>query len=249
MGNKLEGKIAVITGATSGIGLATAKRFVSEGAYVFITGLDQKEVDVAISEIGKNVSGIQSDVSNLADLDKLYEVVKDQKGHIDILFANAGIIQFAPLGEISEKHFDKIFDIDVKGLLFTVQKALSIFQEGGSIILMASVGSSKGSAELSVYHAAKAAVRSFARSWSLNLNQRNIRVNAISPGPIDTPFVNRLLNDQQTEKFLKNSVNSTSIGRMGSPDEVAKAVSFLASDDSSYITGIELFVDGGMGQI
>ena len=249
MGNKLERKIAVITGATSGIGLATAKRFVSEGAYVFITGLYQKEVDVAVSDIGKNVSGIQSSVSNLADLDKMYDIVKDQKGHIDILFANAGIIVFAPLGEISEKHFDKIFDIDVKGLLFTVQQALPIFQDGGSIILMASVGSSKGSAELSVYHAAKAAVRSFARSWSINLNQRNIRVNAISPGPIDTPFVNRVLNDQQTEKFLKNSVNSTSIGRMGSPDEVAKAVLFLASDDSSYITGIELFVDGGMGQI
>jgi NAD(P)-dependent dehydrogenase (short-subunit alcohol dehydrogenase family) len=249
MGNKLEGKIAVITGATSGIGLDTAKRFVSEGAYVFITGLYQKDVDTAVSDIGKNVSGIQGDVSNLADIDKMYDVVKDQKGHIDILFANAGIIEFAPLGEISEKHFDKIFDVDVKGLLFTVQKVLPIFQDGGSIILMASVGSSKGSAELSVYHAAKAAVRSFARSWSLNLNQRNIRVNAISPGPIDTPFVNRVLNDQQTEKFLKNSVNSTSIGRMGSPDEVAKAVSFLASDDSSYITGIELFVDGGMAQI
>jgi NAD(P)-dependent dehydrogenase (short-subunit alcohol dehydrogenase family) len=209
----------------------------------------QKDVDTAVSDIGKNVSGIQGDVSNLADIDKMYDVVKDKKGHIDILFANAGIIEFAPLGEISEKHFDKIFDIDVKGLLFTVQKALPIFQDGGSIILMASVGSSKGSAELSVYHAAKAAVRSFARSWSLNLNQRNIRVNAISPGPIDTPFVNRVLNDQQTEKFLKNSVSSTSIGRMGSPDEVAKAVSFLASDDASYITGIELFVDGGMAQI
>jgi NAD(P)-dependent dehydrogenase (short-subunit alcohol dehydrogenase family) len=249
MGNKLEGKIAVITGATSGIGLATAKRFVSEGAYVFITGLYQKEVDVAVSDIGKNVSGIQSNVSNLADIDKMYDIVKDQKGHIDILFANAGIIEFAPLGEISEKHFDKIFDIDVKGLLFTVQKALPIFQDGGSIILMASVGSSKGSAELSVYHAAKAAVRSFARSWSLNLNQRNIRVNAISPGPIDTPFVNRVLNEQQTQQFIQNVVKATPIGRMGSPDEVAKAVLFLASDDSSYITGIELFVDGGMGQI
>lgn len=249
MGNKLEGKIAVIIGGTSGIGLATAKRFVEEGAYVFISGLYQKEVDETISEIGKNISGIQSDVSKLADIDKMYDVVKDQKGHIDILFANAGIIEFAPLGEISEEHFDKIFDIDVKGLLFTVQKALQIFQDGGSIILMASVGSSKGSAVLSVYHAAKAAVRSFARSWSLNLNQRNIRVNAISPGPIDTPFVSQVLNDQQTENFLKNSVNSTSIGRMGSSDEVAKAVSFLASDDSSYITGKELFVDGGMGQI
>jgi NAD(P)-dependent dehydrogenase (short-subunit alcohol dehydrogenase family) len=247
MGNKLEGKIAVITGATSGIGLATAKRFVSEGAYVFITGLYQKEVDVAVSDIGKNVSGIQSNVSNLADIDKMYDIVKDQKGHIDILFANAGIIEFASLGEISEKHFDKIFDIDVKGLLFTVQKALPIFQDGGS--MMASVGSSKGSAELSVYHGAKAAVRSFARSWSLNLNQRNIRVNAISPGPIDTPFVNRVLNEQQTQQFIQNVVKATPIGRMGSPDEVAKAVLFLASDDSSYITGIELFVDGGMGQI
>ncbi|HZB81169.1 MAG TPA: SDR family oxidoreductase [Nitrososphaera sp.] len=219
------------------------------GSYVFITGLYQKDVDTALSHIGKNVSGIQGGVSNLTDIDKMYDVVKDQKGHIDILFANAGIIEFAPLGEISEKHFDKILDIDVKGLLFTVQKALPIFQDGGSIILLASVGSSKGSAELSVYHAAKAAVRSFARSWSLNLNQRNIRVNAISPGPIDSPFVNRVLNDQQTEKFLKNSVSSTSIGRMGSPDEVAKAVSFLASDDASYITGIELFVDGGMAQV
>ena len=149
----------------------------------------------------------------------------------------------------SRRNTDKIFDVDVKGLLFTVQKALPVFQDGGSIILMASVGSSKGSAELSVYHAAKAAVRSFARSWSLNLNQRNIRVNAISPGPIDTPFMNRALNDQQTEKFLKDSVNSTSMGRMGSPDKVAKAVSLLASDDSIYVTGIELFVDGGMAQI
>jgi NAD(P)-dependent dehydrogenase (short-subunit alcohol dehydrogenase family) len=249
MGNKLEGKIAVITGATSGIGLATAKRFVTEGAYVFITGLYQKEIDEAISEIGKNVSGIQSDVSNLADLDKMYDIVKDQKGHIDILFANAGIIQFAPLEKISEKHFDKIFDIDVKGLLFTVQKALPIFQDGGSIILMASIGASKGSADLSVYHAAKAAVRSFARSWTLNLNTRNIRVNAISPGPIDTPFVNRVLNDQQTQQFIQNAVKSTPMGRMGSPDEVAKGVSFLASDDSSYVTGIELFVDGGTAQI
>ena len=229
--------------------MATAKGFVSEGAYVFITGLYQKEIDEAISEIGKNVSGIQSDVSNLADIDKMYNVVKDQKGQIDILFANAGIIQFAPLGEISEEHFNKIFDIDVKGLLFTVQKALPLFQDRGSIILMASVGASKGSADLSVYHAAKAAVRSFARSWTLNLNQRNLRVNAISPGPIDTPFVNRVLNEQQTQQFIQNVVKATPIGRMGSPDEVAKAVSFLASDDSSNVTGIELFVDGGMAQI
>lgn len=249
MGNKLDGKIAVITGGTSGIGLATAKRFVSEGAYVFITGLSQKEIDVSISDIGKNVSGIQCDVSNLAGIDKMYDIVKDQKGHIDILFANAGIIQFAPLGEISEEHFDRLFDIDVKGLLFTVQKALPILNDGSSIILMASIGASKGSADLSVYHASKAAVRSFARSWTLNLSHRKIRVNAISPGPIDTPFVNRVMNEKQTDEFIKNVVRATPMGRMGSPDEVAKAVSFLASDDSSYITGIELFVDGGMAQI
>jgi NAD(P)-dependent dehydrogenase (short-subunit alcohol dehydrogenase family) len=249
MGNKLEGKIAVITGGTSGIGLATAKRFVSDGAYVFITGLYQKEVDVAVSEIGKNVSSIQSDVSNLADLDKLYDVVKDQKDHIDILFANAGIIQFAPLGKISEEHFDKIFSINVKGLLFTVQKALPILQDGSSIILMASIGASKGAEELSLYHATKAAIRSFARTWTVDLRHRKIRVNAISPGAIDTPFVNRVLNEQQSEQFIKNVLKSTPMGRMGSPDEVAKAVSFLASDDSSYITGIELFVDGGLAQI
>ena len=251
MGNKLEGKIAVITGGNSGIGLATAKRFVAEGAYVFVTGRRQKELDSAVSEISKNVSGIQSDVSNLADLDKLYDVVKNKKGSIDILFANAGIAQFAPLGEITEEHFDKIFRINVKGLLFTVQKALPLFQEGGgSIILNASIGSSKGFEETSVYSATKAAIRSFARTWTVDLRHRKIRVNAISPGPIDTPiFDNLMQNEEQREKFKKNIVNTVPMGRMGSPDEVAKAVSFLASDDSSYITGIELFVDGGLAQI
>jgi NAD(P)-dependent dehydrogenase (short-subunit alcohol dehydrogenase family) len=250
MGNKLEGKIAIITGGTSGIGLATAKRFVSEGAYVFITGLSQKDLDVAISDIGKNVSGIQSDVSNLANLDKLYDVVKDQKGHINILFANAGIIQFAPLGKISTEHFDKLFSINVKGLLFTVQKALPILQDGSSIILNASIGSSTADEELSVYSATKAAVRSFARTWAVvDMRHRKIRVNAISPGSIDTPILNPVLNEEQVEQFKKNVTKSIPMGRMGSPDEVAKAVSFLASDDSSYITGIELFVDGGRAQI
>jgi NAD(P)-dependent dehydrogenase (short-subunit alcohol dehydrogenase family) len=250
MVNKLEGKIAVITGGNSGIGLATAKRFVSEGAYVFITGRRQKELDIALSEIGKNVVGIQGDVSNLEDLDRLYNTVKDQKGHLDILFANAGIAQFAPLGEISEEHFDNIFGINVKGLLFTVQKALPLFQNGGSIILNASIGSSKGFEETSVYSATKAAIRSFARTWTADLRHRKIRVNAISPGPIDTPiFSNLLQNEEQSEQFKKNIVNIVPMGRMGSPDEVAKAVSFLASDDSSYITGIELFVDGGLAQI
>jgi len=250
MGNKLEGKIAVITGGNSGIGLATAKRFVTEGAYVFITGRRQKQLDLAVSEIGKNVMGIQSDVSNLADIDKIYNTVKDQKNHIDIIFANAGIAQFAPLEKISEEHFDKIFRINVKGLLFTVQKLLPIFQEGGSIILNASIGSSKGVEETSVYSATKAAVRSFARTWTVDLRHRKIRVNAISPGPIDTPiFSNLMQNEEQSEQFKKNIVNTVPMGRMGTPDEVAKVVSFLASDDSSYITGIELFVDGGLAQI
>jgi NAD(P)-dependent dehydrogenase (short-subunit alcohol dehydrogenase family) len=250
MGNKLEGKIAVITGGNSGIGLATAKRFVSEGSYVFITGRRQKELDVAVSEIGKNVVGIQGDVSNLEDLDRLYNTVKDQKGHLDILFANAGIAQFAPLGEISEEHFDNIFRINVKGVLFTVQKALSLFHDGGSIILNASIGSSKGVEESSVYSATKAAVRSFARTWTVDLRHRKIRVNAISPGPIDTPiFSNLLQNEEQSEQFKKNIMNTVPMGRMGNPDEIAKVVSFLASDESSYITGIELFVDGGLAQI
>jgi NAD(P)-dependent dehydrogenase (short-subunit alcohol dehydrogenase family) len=250
MGNKLEGKIAVITGGNSGIGLATAKRFVSESAFVFIIGRRQNELDAAVSEIGNNVTGIQGDVSDLTDLDRLYNTVKDQKGHLDILFANAGIAQFAPLGEISEEHFDNIFGINVKGLLFTVQKALPLFHDGGSIILNASIGSSKGVEESSVYSATKAAVRSFARTWTVDLRHRKIRVNAISPGPIDTPiFSNLLQNEEQSEQFKKNIVNTVPMGRMGNSEEVVKAVSFLASDDSSYITGIELFVDGGLAQI
>ena len=250
MGNKLEGKIAVITGGNSGIGLATAKRFVSDGAYVFITGRRQNELDAAVSEIGKNVTGIQGDVSNLADLDRLYTTVKDQKGHLDILFANAGIGEFAPLGEISEEHFDKIFGVNVKGLLFTVQKALPLFQDGGSIILNASVAASKGIEASSVYSATKAAVRSFARTWTVDLKARKIRVNAISPGPIDTPIFNGLnQSKEEIEQLKKSLITSVPMGRMGSPDEIAKVVSFLASDESSFVTGIELFVDGGMAQI
>jgi len=250
MGNKLEGKIALITGGSSGIGLATAKRFVYEGANVFIFGRRQNEIDAGVSEIGKNVIGIQGDVSNIADLDRLFDVVKDQKGHLDILFANAGIAQFAPLGEISEEHFDKIFRINVKGLLFTVQKALPILEDGGSIILNASIGSSKGVGGTSVYSATKAAVRSFARTWTVDLRDRKIRVNAISPGPIDTPIFSSITqNEEQSELFKKNIVTAVPMKRMGSPDEIAKVVSFLASDDSSYVTGIELFVDGGLAQI
>src|ERR671910_236295 len=250
MGNKLEGKIAVITGGNSGIGLATAKRFVSEGAYVFISGRRQKELDLALSQIGKNVIGIQGDVSNLADLDRLYNTVKDQKGHLDILFANAGIAQFAPLGEISEEHFDNIFRINVKGLLFTVQKALPLFQNGGSIILNASIGSSKGFEETSVYSATKAAVRSFARTWTVDLRHRKIRVNAISPGPIDTQALSDLMqNEEQSRQLKKELVSNVPLRRMGTPDEVAKVALFLASEDSSFVTGIELYVDGGMAQM
>jgi NAD(P)-dependent dehydrogenase (short-subunit alcohol dehydrogenase family) len=251
---KLEGKIAVITGGSSGIGLATAQRFVEDGAYVFITGRRQSELDVAVNQIGKNnnnnVTGVQGDVSNLADLDRLYATVKEQKGRIDILFANAGVGEFAPLGEISEAHFDKTFGINVKGLLFTVQKALPLFQDGGSIILNASIASSKGFETSTVYSATKAAIRSFARTWTVDLKHRKIRVNVISPGPIDTPIFNSAVQtEEEIEQIKTNLVASVPMGRMGSPDEVAKAASFLASDDSSYVTGIELFVDGGMAQI
>src|SRR6187200_2995632 len=253
---KFEGKVAIITGGSSGIGLATAQRFASEdGAYVFITGRRQSELDAAVKQIGKNnnnVTGVQGDVSNLADLDRLYATVKEQKGRIDILFANAGVAELAPLGEITEAHFDKMFGINVKGLLFTVQKALPLFQDagGGSIILNASIGASKGFPATSVYSATKAAIRSFARTWTVELKQRKIRVNAISPGPIATPGLGGLFqNAEQAEQFKTSILNTIPMGRMGSPDEIAKAVSFLASDDSSFVTGIELFVDGGRGQI
>ena len=248
---KLEGKIAVITGGNSGIGLATAQRFVSDGAYVFITGRRQSELDEAVKQIGTNVSGIQGDVSNLADLDRLYAAVKKQKGRIDVLFANAGVGELAPLGTITEAHFDKTFGINVKGLLFTVQKALLLLQDGGSIILSASTAASKGLEGLSIYSATKAAVRSFARSWTVELKHRRIRLNAISPGQIDTPGIRAGLmqNEEQIKQFMASQVATIPLGRIGNPDEVAKVVSFLASDDSSFITGIELFVDGGAAQI
>ena len=186
-------KIAVITGGNSGIGLATAKHFIAEGAYVFVTGRRQQALDTAVSEIGKNVTGIQGDVSNLVDLDRLYSIVKQQKGHIDILFANAGLGEFARLGHISEEHFDRTFDVNVKGLLFTVQKAVPLFKdEGGSIILNSSIAASKGVEGFSVYSASKAAIRSFARTWTVDLRHRKIRVNAVSPGPIDTKALNDL---------------------------------------------------------
>ena len=249
--NRLEGKVAVITGGNSGIGLATARRFAEEGAHVFITGRRQNELDAAVRQIGKQATGVQGDVSNLADLDRLYATVKREKGRIDVVFANAGAGDaLAPLGAISEELFDTTFSRNVKGLLFTVQKALPLLLDGGSIILNASIAASKGMPGMSVYSATKAAVRSFARGWTVDLKSRKIRVNAISPGPIDTPGVKSLgLTEAQLEQFKTEIVGAVPLARMGRPDEIANAALFLASDDSSYVTGIELFVDGGMAQI
>lgn len=247
---KLDGKVAVVTGGSTGIGLATAKRFVDEGAYVFITGRRQPELDAAVASIGRNVTAVRSDVSNLEDLDRLYATVRDQKGRIDVLFANAGGGEFAPLGAITEAHFDKTFNINVKGLLFTVQKALPLLPDGASVILNASIVSIKGMAAFSVYSATKAAVRSFARSWTVDLKERKIRVNVVSPGPIETPAIDGLAQDAEQAKQIKAGLASqVPLGRMGDPDEIAKAAVFLASDDSSFVAGIELFVDGGMAQI
>ncbi len=247
---RLEGKVAVVTGGNSGIGLATARRFAEEGAHIFITGRRQAELDAAVNQIGNQATGVRGDVASLSDLDSLYAEVKRQQGRIDILFANAGSAELAPLGAITEEHFDRIFGVNVKGLLFSVQKALPLFRDGGSIILNASIVASKGMEAFSVYSATKAAVRSFARTWTVDLKNRGIRVNAISPGPIDTPGINNMgLTGEQTEEFKKNIVATVPMGRMGDPDEIAKAALFLASDDSSYVTGVELFVDGGMAQI
>jgi NAD(P)-dependent dehydrogenase (short-subunit alcohol dehydrogenase family) len=248
--NKLQGKVALITGGTSGIGLATAQRFVAEGAYVYITGRRQSELDAAVKAIGENIRGVQSDVSNLADLDRLFATIQQEQEHLDIIFANAGGGQIAPLGAITEEHFDKTFNTNVKGLLFTVQKALPLLPEGASIILNASITSIKGTPAFSVYSATKAAVRSFARNWTLDLKERKIRVNAISPGVVPTPGYDHLgLNDQQLQEFIDSQAVTIPLGRVGTPNEIAKAVVFLASDDSSFVNGIELFVDGGMAQI
>jgi NAD(P)-dependent dehydrogenase (short-subunit alcohol dehydrogenase family) len=241
---KLQGKVAVITGGTAGIGLAAAKLFVAEGAYVFITGRRQKELDDAVKEIGDNVSGVQGDVASLVDLDRLYKTVKTTKGRVDIVFANAGLGEFAALETVTEEHFDKIFNINVKGALFTVQKALPILNDGGCIILTGSVASAKGTPAFAVYGASKAAVRNFVRGWTVELKDRRIRSNVLSPGPISTP-----LSAAQPQDTIKRMTSTVPMGRMGEPDEVAKAALFLASDDSSFITGIELFVDGGRAQI
>ena len=247
---KLEGKTALITGANSGIGLATAKLFVNEGAYVFITGRRQAELDAAVKEIGKHVTAVKGDVANLGDLDRLFAQINREKGRLDILFANAGIAELTPLGEITEEHFDKTFNTNVKGLLFTVQKALPLIPNGGSIILNASIVASKGNPASSVYSATKAAVRSFARTWTMDLKERKIRVNAVSPGPIKTPAYDRLAQSGPAGKqMLESIVNRVPMGRFGEPDEIARAALFLASDDSTFVTGSELFVDGGAAQV
>ena len=241
--DRLQGKVAVITGGTTGIGLATAQLFVKEGAHVFITGRRQKELDEAVETMGDNVTGVQGDVSNLADLDRLYEIVA-RKSRIDIIFANAGFGEFSPLGGITEDHFDRLFNTNVKGTLFTVQKALPLLNDGASIILTGSVASAKGTPAFWVYGATKAAIRNFVRAWTIELKDRRIRSNVLSPGPVETPAVG-----QQPADAIARIVSTIPMGRIGAPEEIAKAALFLASDDSSFVTGIELFVDGGRAQI
>ena len=244
MPKRLEGKVAVITGGTEGIGLAAAKLFVKEGAYVFITGRRQTELDKAVEAIGSNVSGVQGDVAKLPDLDRLYETIFKVTGRIDIVFAHAGVAEFVSFGAVSEEHFDKLFNINVRGTLFTVQKALPLLKDGSSIILNGSVASVKGTGGFGVYAAGKAAVRSFVRTWTTDLKERRIRSNVVSPGPIKTPLTKR-----QSPDLIERIVSTVPMGRMGEPEEVAKVALFLASDDSSFVTGIELFVDGGRAQV
>ena len=241
---KLENRVAVITGATSGMALATAKLFVEEDAYVFITGRSQERLDKAVNEIGKNVTGVQGDAGNLADLDRLFETIKKEKGRIDILFASAGIAELdKPLGSITEKGFDDCFNVNVRGTLFTVQKALPLMKDGGSIILNSSIAGVKGYPGTTVYSASKAAIHSFARTWTAEL-KGNIRVNVISPGPIDTPIF-----DGFPQELKDGFASIIPMGRMGKSHEIATAALLLASNDSSFVTGIELFIDGGTAQV
>ena len=248
---KLAGKIALITGGSSGLGLATARRFVAEGAHVFITGRRQGELDAATKEIGSNVTALRGDVSRLDELDQLFASIKEEKGRLDVLVANAGGGAFVPLEQVTEEHFDKYFGINVKGTLFTVQKALPLMSAGGTIVITGSIVSIKGVPGFGVYAATKAALRSFARTWAVDLKGRNIRVNVISPGTVVTPgYTTELgLEGEQLRAFEEQAAAATPLGRTGTPDEIAKAILFLASDDSSYVNGAELFVDGGAAQI
>ncbi|RFB81289.1 SDR family NAD(P)-dependent oxidoreductase [Methylovirgula sp. 4M-Z18] len=251
MARKLEGKIAVVTGGTTGIGLATAKRFATEGAKVFVTGRRRAELDAAVAAIGPKATGIQADSGNLSDLNCLYERVKADAGRIDVLVVNAGGGSMLPLGSITEEQYDDTFGRNVKGVLFTVQKALPLLVDGASVILTASNVSVKGTPAFSVYSASKAAVRNFARSWTLDLKARGIRVNVISPGPIKTPGLVDLAGPDaaQQQGLLDYMASTIPLGRVGDPDEVAGVAAFLASNDASFIAGAELFVDGGQAQI
>lgn len=247
---RLEGKTAVITGGNSGIGFATAQRFVAEGAYVFITGRRKEELDKAVEKIGPGVTAVQGDVSHLDDLDRLFATVSAERGTIDVLFANAGVGALAPIGAITEESFDQTFDVNVKGTLFTVQKALPLMQNGGSVILTGSTTASMGTPAFSVYSATKAAVRNFARSWALDLKTTGIRVNVLSPGTTATPgLLDGLARSGQEGALTAGYIAQTPLGRMGRPEETAAVALFLASDDSSYMTGSEVFVDGGMAQV
>ena len=245
MTNQLKGKVAIVTGASAGIGLAAAKRFAAEGAQVFITGRRQAELDKAVADIGHGAIGIQADASKLDDLDRVYAAVKAQAGRIDVLFANAGFYEFGTFGEITEEHFDNTFNTNVRGLLFTVQKALPLLADGASVIMTGSIASLKGFPSFSVYNATKAAVRSFARSWIVDLKPRNIRINVLAPGHTQTPGLDNLL----TSEHKAGAAEGTPLGRLATGEDMANAALFLASGQSSFITGIELFVDGGVAQI
>lgn len=249
MNRSLEGKIALVTGGTSGIGLASAQELAAQGAQVFITGRRQAELDAAVALIGAAATGIRADASVLADLDAVYARIAKTAGRLDILFANAGGGDMLPLGAITEEHFDRIFGTNVRGVLFTVQKALPLLTEGASIVLTASTTSVQGTASFSVYSASKAAVRNFARSWALDLKGRGVRVNVISPGPVRTPGLGGLVPDEHRQGLYDALAAQVPLGRLGEPEEIGKAVAFLASDAASFINGIELFVDGGMAQI
>ncbi|MFD8809643.1 SDR family oxidoreductase [Streptomyces sp. NPDC059597] len=247
---QLEGRTAVITGGTTGIGLAAARRFAAEGAFVFITGRRPEVLDDAVAAIGENAVGIRSDVAAPADLDRLYAAVADRGGGIDVLFANAGGGEFATLGQVTEQHIDMTFGTNVRGTLFTVQKALPLLNDGASVILTGSTAATTGTEAFGVYAASKAAIRSFARTWANELRGRQVRVNTLVPGPIDTPGIAGLAPDAEQAAELQSAFASqVPLGRMGRPEEAAAAALFLASDQSSFITGSELFVDGGLNQI
>ena len=245
MTGKLAGKVAVVTGGSAGIGLGIAEHFAAEGARVFITGRHQAELDKAVAAVGGNAAAIQGDTTDLADLDRVYATVKTQAGHIDVLAVNAGVYEFGKLGEITEEQFDRTFNTDVRGLLFTVQKALPLLSKGSSVILTGSMVSIKGFPACSVYNASKAAIRSFARGWIVDLKGRDIRVNVLSPGYTATPGLSHFMTDEQKAE----AIASVPLGRIGTPDDLGKAAVFLASDDSAYVNGVELFVDGGAAQI